>query len=191
MSTDQINIKTTSHTFTLKGIDAAITDSQSGTSPDVSDANSGQLAIYNGATKLWGVNEDGWVQNPNAPSFSVGMISSPSNADNAVLTNYNVIYHNIGNHLDTTAGRFTAPINGSYFFSFHTFCDTGGDTGGGLHFRVNASNTRRIYSSEANAYRPWTIVSIIQLSAGDYVEIYTDLDLHDNLSNYFSGHLIG
>ena len=43
--------------FTIKAIDAPITDSQTGTTPDVSNSNSGQLAIYNGTTKLWGITE--------------------------------------------------------------------------------------------------------------------------------------
>jgi hypothetical protein len=176
------------HNFEIRAENSPITGT---TNSSENNANSDQLAIYNGATKLWGINESGWLQNPNAPSFSVGMTSSPSDANDSVVTNYNIIYHNIGGHLDTTAGKFTAPIDGRYFFSFHAFCQTGGDTASGLWFRVNGSNTRRIYSSEANTYRPWTIVSIIQLSAGDYVEVYTGLDLHDNDSNFFSGHLIG
>ena len=43
----QLKFKTTSQTFTVKGIDAAITDSQTSTAPDTSDSDSGQLAIYN------------------------------------------------------------------------------------------------------------------------------------------------
>ena len=181
MATESLRFKSTNHTWTIKAEDAGYTGYP----------NSGQLSFYNGATKLWGLNESGWIQNPNAPSFSVGMNSYPSDANNSIVTNYNVIYHNIGGYLDTTAGRFTAPIDGRYFFSFHAFCEVGGNTVGGLFFSVNGSGTRRIYSSEPADYRPWTIVSVIQLSVGDYVEVFTQLNLHDNASNYFSGHLLG
>ena len=65
----QLKFKTTSQTFTVKGIDAAITDSQTSTAPDTSDSDSGQLAIYNGATKLWGITEHGYVVNSKVPYF--------------------------------------------------------------------------------------------------------------------------
>src|SRR5210317_2394 len=55
-----INVSSSNHTWTLKGIDAPIGDSQTGTAPDTTDNDSGQLAIYNGETKLWGITEHGY-----------------------------------------------------------------------------------------------------------------------------------
>ena len=57
----EFKVTSTSQTFTIKGIDAAITDSQTGSDPNVADSDSGQLAIYNGSTKLWGISEHGYM----------------------------------------------------------------------------------------------------------------------------------
>jgi len=55
------------HTWELKAVDAPIVGANYSTNDD---PLSGQLAIYNGATKLWGITEGGWVQNPKTIWFS-------------------------------------------------------------------------------------------------------------------------
>ena len=54
------------HTFTVKALNQAISGTTNSTNDD---ANSDQLAIYNGSTKLWGITEHGYVVNPNLPYF--------------------------------------------------------------------------------------------------------------------------
>ena len=118
VNVDNINVSSSNHTWTLKGIDAPIGDSQTGTAPDTTDHNSGQLAIYNGATKLWGITESGYQTNPNMPLFSCG---SPINSASAtgVLKNLKM-FHNPGNHYDSSTGLYTAPISG-YYLIYHWF----------------------------------------------------------------------
>tara|TARA_A100001015_G_C14691091_1_gene594497 strand:+ start:32 stop:736 length:705 start_codon:yes stop_codon:yes gene_type:complete len=132
----QLKFKTTSQTFTVKGIDAAITDSQTSTTPDTSDSDSGQLAIYNGATKLWGVTEHGYVIKPNIPAYNASIYSynQPNSGDpgdsgsfnynnstsygDAVIKASRMRFNN-GNHYDPTTGYFTCPIDGIYVASFN------------------------------------------------------------------------
>ena len=114
----EFKVTSTSQTFTVKGIDAAITDSQTGTTPDTSDSDSGQLAIYNGSTKLWGITEHGYVVNPTLPSFVAHATGSSSYTSTSGYFPANSTNHNQGNHYDTSNYRFTAPIDGVYLFTF-------------------------------------------------------------------------
>tara|TARA_B100000902_G_scaffold18784_1_gene22540 strand:+ start:23249 stop:23920 length:672 start_codon:yes stop_codon:yes gene_type:complete len=108
----ELNVKSTSHTFTVKGIDSAISDSQSGTAPDTTDLNSGQFSVYTGSTKLLGITEHGYVLKPNNPHvFCRGYNSTTASS---VLT-YDSVETNNGNHFNNTTGLFTAPISGVYY----------------------------------------------------------------------------
>lgn len=117
------------------------------------------------------------------------------------VINYNVTINNIGNHYDITNKRFTAPINGIYFFEAHYLSDrtTGtGDTG--FDFRVNASSIKRVYdqkSSTTNNHTEARGTLIISLNANDYVDIfcYGNAGGAQVIANYthcqFAGYLLG
>ena len=76
-ATNQIllSLSSTNHTWTVKAIDEAIVGATNSTKDD---ADSGQLAIYNGATKLWGITEHGYVVKPNIPAFKFGIANNTS-----------------------------------------------------------------------------------------------------------------
>ena len=99
----EFKVTSTSQTFTIKGIDAAITDSQTGADPNVADSDSGQLAIYNGSTKLWGISEHGYVVNPTVPAFHVYTSGTNYGGPNGqTVYNANNVKYNIGNFYDST-----------------------------------------------------------------------------------------
>ena len=164
------------HTFTVKSVNQPITGANNSTNDD---ANSDQLAIYNGATKLWGINESGWVQNPNRPCFFVSVSSSYTPPDEYPhLIRFDSALYNVGNMYDTTNYRFTAPIDGLYLF-------------GGM-YRVNAnmdyvhwfpyingvmppSSTHGLMGLNTTGYSNFTSGTTtyqLVLSAGDYVDFY-------------------
>ena len=194
------------HTFSVKAVNQPITDSQTGTTPDVTNSTSDQLAIYNGSTKLWGINEDGYVVNPNRPMFQA-FANFTSGTLNEKFTNtygeFTGIYKNIGNHYDGTK-FFTAPITG--YYQFHSNIITGSAGGYGLYqYKVNDA----FYLNPASAGNAWyqgynyatgndkviTANPVIYLSAGDYVGIFI-ANTHDHFYwgstySYWGGYLLG
>ena len=128
--------------FTVKTVDAAITDSQTSTAPDVSDSNSGQLAIYNGNTKLWGITEHGFTQNPNVPAFHAFYKTTTATADLALLGTpliFNYTFLNNQNCYSTSTGYFTSPINGIYHFVFFGIKGSTTTDEGRVSYLINGS----------------------------------------------------
>tara|TARA_B100001093_G_scaffold516354_1_gene594932 strand:+ start:127 stop:804 length:678 start_codon:yes stop_codon:yes gene_type:complete len=202
----QLKFKTTSQTFTVKGIDAAITDSQTSTAPDTSDSDSGQLAIYNGATKLWGITEHGYVVKPNIPAFKFG-ISNDNNTGTTrrIGLNINLLStrdsFNNGNHFDTTNGRFSAPINGHYYFNF--VLQRNANNGSYVDAQIvknepaaigqdSSSTFGRIYRGNYHSSYEQNNVQIITfLSAGDYIAFDIKGGSTYNDDSFIEGYLIG
>jgi len=205
MNNGILNFNTTNHSFTVKGVDAPIVGANYSTSDD---ANSGQLAIYNGDTKLWGITESGWVQNPNVPSFFAwnngGDPNSVSGSAGTKFIFRNTLFNN-GGHYDTTTYTFTAPINGLYkFTSSGLYRQSSQNASGEMTFYKNGTNVVNrglSYSyfgtTSADYHDQQTIECLLNLSAGDYV--YTAIHVCPTNTNFyinnglgwFSGYLIG
>lgn len=195
----ELNVKTTSHTFTVKGIDEAIGDSQSGTSPDTADSDSGQFAVYNGSTKLFGITEHGYVLKPNVPSFrATEATTSSAFADDDYMVFANdlgssgVDYFQQGITYNTTNGRATVPVSGLYCFTLHALNNNAGVIE--TEFRKNGVQIRgtRTYASQTANHVGQFYQTIINLSAGDYINVYAiNGPLHGYDYAHFSGFLIG
>ena len=195
----EFKVTSTSQTFTIKGIDAAITDSQTGTSPDTSDSDSGQLAIYNSSTKLWGITEHGYVVNPTRPAFHV-YTSGTNYSVPTSATKYdpNNVKYNIGNFYDTTNDRATAPMPGLYHFQW--FVNTYSSSGSRLYIRFYL-NGSQVYLPIIgyvgnNSDTTYGATMQFKLEAGDYVEAYWNVTGGGTASNGeaysgFLGRLVG
>lgn len=181
------------HTFTVKAENSPIAGANYNTSDN---ATSDQLAIYNGATKLWGINESGWVQQPNIPAFSAYGRSAGSgnftySAGNTVVFDQGTRY-NIGNCYDLSNSRFTAPIDGIYFFSVSAFNNTAST----LRVSIASSNGGRVFGQgQSSAGTDYRTSGVIFLYAGDYVFVQVSYDgtviYHAIGHNEFNGCLIG
>jgi hypothetical protein len=169
----EFKVTSTSQTFTVKGIDAAITDSQTGTAPDTADSDSGQLAIYNGSTKLWGITEHGYVVNPTRPAFHV-YTSGTNYSSPTSDTKYdpNNVKYNIGNFYDTTNDRATAPMPGLYHFQW--FVNTYSSSGSRIYIRFKVNGSQSYIPVVGyignNSDTSYGITMQLKLEAGDYVE---------------------
>tara|TARA_B100001939_G_C16750284_1_gene533629 strand:+ start:32 stop:667 length:636 start_codon:yes stop_codon:yes gene_type:complete len=177
----ELNVKTTSHTFTVKGIDEAISDSQSGTSPDTTDSDSGQFAVYNGSIKLFGITEHGYVSKPKQPMFYA------TNGNSGNPTAYSTVSQNIGNHFDGT--YFTAPVTGTYLFEL----TCGSASSYGMDIQLNSSGISRLEHTNPPGFS-WNNVSVVtRMQAGDYVHSSVFKGSPSQTAGYagFSGSLLG
>ena len=170
----EFKVTSTSQTFTIKGIDAAITDSQDSTDPVTSDSDSGQLAIYNSSTKLWGISEHGYVVNPKVPCFTATLNAGTANYSADPMIFNNVILNNESMY-NVSTGRATAPIPGIYCFSFVGIKGTATNGVGRVQFKVNNANTNgsiqypQARGEEGTQYSQMVSIFYVNLAAGDYV----------------------
>lgn len=180
----------TTHTFTVKGIGESIGDSQSGTAPDTTDSDSGQFAVYNGSTKLFGITEHGYVVKPNVPSFFIHEFNAES-AGSFLYAGADV-KHNNGNHYSTSTGRFTAPVSGFYFLAGAVLTSA---SNARVETSIRINDVIYLHGNESTGSSPYGAAhcsGIAELNAGDYVafkiESGTMHNSHQN--NYFSAHLL-
>ena len=195
-TSNPINFAGPNHTFTVKALNQPITDSQTGTTPDVANSTSDQLAIYNSSTKLWGISEAGYVVNPKLPYFKVRKSSAISGTGNVV---FNTVIYNTENFYNASNGYATAPIDGLYQF----FCKINAYDRIDFQFRINGgggpeSNYAEIgqYNTDNDDVGWWSnlLQSPLYLYAGDYVQVnvYTLTQNTDaGIWTHFSGYLLG
>ena len=157
----------------------------------------GKLRFYRGSDKLT-IDSSGAVSMPNQPNFyaytstdytSTGLMTGGSNWGEAYDTNNNF-----------SAGTFTAPITGRYFFSVMWDANAIQST---LYMRKNNVDHIKYEPTGRtdNAWETHHYSAMMQLSANDYVTLY--LQMHNQSSSYpahmgssgqwghFAGFLIG
>lgn len=132
---------------------------------------------------------DGHVHKPNNPAFDA--YGGPSDTTGGVMV-YTQTTSNVGGHYSTSTGRFTAPIAGLYHFTNTSYrYDNSSD--GIVYVRVNQSNyvESRKKTSGATGWLQHNISIYINLSAGDYVDIYAQNRTHNNTTfSRFQGVLV-
>ena len=160
--------------------------------------NSGQIKLRTafGTTTKDGiiVDEQARVTMPYQPSFAASR--NQGDVNNAVYVFPN-IYHNTGSHYNSSNGRFTAPVTGSYFISTNMMNSNNGTYNNYTYeIRVNGNLFQYVYSSNGTAvHHRWNWSGVAYLQAGDYVEIYVPSNFYlyggGNQYTHFSGYLLG
>jgi len=176
------------HNFEIRAENSPITGT---TNSSEDNATSDQLAIYSGNTKLWGITEGGWVQNPNRPAFYVRNTTGASAFAASSVMTWDEIHFNIGNHF-SNGTTFTAPVDGIYFFSSQILSNANSRVYHRL--RKNGEGILGTYteSYSGTSHQTVTISIVYQLNAGDYVDsyCYVTAAYGGNYAN-FNGCLIG
>jgi len=189
-----ITFKGPNHDFIIKAVNQPITGATNSTNDD---ANSDQLAIYNGSTKLWGISEAGYVVNPTLPCFVAHVTGGAYTSTSGVFP-ANATNHNQGNHYSTSTYAFTAPIDGVYLFTFSALSNNTGSTSRPM-FYVNGSSAYNgiqhgIGNVDGNGSNSNSTSCLIKLTAGDYVQVKSQngsLYYYAGAHSSFSGCLIG
>lgn len=185
-----LKMSSTFHEWTIKGIDSSIGDSQTGESPDTTDSDSGQLAIYNAANKLWGINESGWVQKPNNVAFKVRNTDNPNPGTNGIYY-WNHKDWDYSNSFNLTTSKFTAPIEGLYLFTAQSYQHTTNING--MLFYVNDNIvTECFHNRDDGGYYISQEISIIhKMEAGDFSYLSGSTWHLNGTYSFFSGYLLG
>ena len=162
--------------------------------------NQNPINFATGATNLGGttrlrIDNNGYVTTPSQPSFRITKTGGPFNTGGGTVVWNNVI-HNTGSHYNTSNGRFTAPVAGTYIFHYYSIYqyNSSDDL---WDFKLNGSTFAgsRMHYTHGGVSSNWdniTNTQIIELNANDYVEVYaSDQTLHGGDWTHFCGHLLG
>jgi len=140
------------------------------------------------------INKKGHVTKPHQPVFDVcGASGNPSGAGYITFTTVKV---NIGSHYSTGTGKFTAPVAGTYFFSFGCI-KSGNSSLARLHLYKNGSsaNDRQLrMPTGGDGYgENGAKTNIVTLAANDEIQVYmSEGTIHGGTAYlYFNGYLIG
>ena len=133
--------------------------------------------------------------------------STAGDANNVII--FGAEDHDQGGHYNTSNGRFTAPINGRYFFTVSVLFDpdnTGNSHYARLTFRVNGTGSTKYaeslnsaFSTDAGSnsttsnYQSLSMSTIITLAANDFVDVTNSGTMPTYGTNYgsFAGFLVG
>lgn len=140
------------------------------------------------------INSNNIVTTPDNPAFSINGDTDPNWTSDVIYIGHTgsgaAAYDtNIGNHFSYTNGKFTAPVAGSYFFSFRA---TTNDTNS--HFIDIHKNGARVGGhtlTYGNSYITATNTVVLTLAVGDYIEARRRAAGYSLYSVNFSGFLIG
>jgi hypothetical protein len=139
------------------------------------------------------IDSSGYVTTPYQVSFNAYASASLSGGQNPVV--FNTVRHNKGSGYSTSTGRFTAPVDGTYFFSVtNNMIQAAGADG---LIRKNGSNIIGTEFDPAGSGQ-WlglTATTILELVAGDYVDYIVgagaSTTVEVNPWNNFVGYLLG
>ena len=155
------------------------------------------------STTAMTVDTAGRVLTPTRPSWSAYTTSHVTSSADIV---FDTAVHNIGSHYDTSNGRFTAPVTGSYLICFKTLIITPNNSTS-VNLRINGSDYAtsdyavanmgtypKLNSQSAGYYIGQGASIIVYLTASQYVTMYAtisgDADLHSGYTSW-SGCLLG
>ena len=145
-------------------------------------------------TERMRIDSAGRVTTPYQPVFDVAYSGAGYGLKNPVI--FDAVFSNVGGHYNTSTGRFTAPVSGSYIF-YTTFIKNNASGTARRRFEKNDTDPldgRHLrMDSGTNFGDNGTMQAIIYLSAGDYVTVaHTEGSSYGRPDyDYFGGYLIG
>jgi hypothetical protein len=117
------------------------------------------------------IDSSGRVTMPSQPAFFAARTSGNVTGPTVFLFNNVITY--IGNHYDSSTGRFTAPVAGNYLFN--SFMLTVSSTAR-CQWSIRKNGVQLVLGEQSGstAFQNGSISAIFSLAAGDYVDIYVN-----------------
>jgi hypothetical protein len=170
-----------------------------GTEAAISNCESGSLRFGTGNAERMTIDSSGRVTMPYQPVF--GVYRTTTAASHTDVTHPNS-WANVGSHYNSSNGRFTCPVAGTYFFYATGLTQPTGGTSRWF-MRVNGGAYRMTSESRnqggtAGAYLHGVTLGIATLALNDYVTMYyynddTTTTLYSDSTPFitFGGFLVG
>jgi len=143
------------------------------------------------------IDSSGRVSRSLIPSFKAYKASSGNvtyGASDSVSADFDTLDFNVGNHFDTSTGKFTAPIAGLYMFGFDLFNNTTSTASKRVNLRLSSGEQ---FGGQGQAIKgnDFVLSAVDELPVGETVEIISTYDdtiiYHGQSHSYFWGYFIG
>ena len=159
------------------------------TTPD----NSGAIALQNNGTTGLTLTAAGYPLTPLRPSFCA-YPNTTGGYSNSPLR-YDATVNNVGGGYSTSTYRFTAPVAGTYFFSYSIWTDSATTTRCGFYKNgspVGDATYPIGTRNQASANQNDSSSLVITLALNDYIDVRCFAGTVSIFAtNYFLGYLIG
>jgi hypothetical protein len=165
-------------------------------SPYIYNRENTDIRIGVNNTERVRITKEGYITNPARPCFDVAKDNGAVSSTNAIV--FNVVNVNNGSHYDTSNGRFTAPVTGTYFLYYGGIKN---NTNSVVRIKLLKNGTgnymnadRELRMDDGDAFgENGSMNVIVSLTATDYVQVYVTAGTiygTDASYTHFGGYLL-